>query len=115
MSGPGAKPSRTSGSEKNASCAAITTSQQHTSASAAADAGAVNERDGRLGEPIERVADARNGGARLAGPSAPVRRADLGADAEVLAGAAQHDRAHRRIGGEPRRARASNASSMAWL
>ena len=76
--------------------------QRHT----AADAGAVNERDGRLGEPIERVAHYRNGGARFSGlRGCRCGSADLRADAEVLAGAAQHDRAHRGFGGKPRQLR----------
>ena len=78
---------------------------------AAADAGAVDERNGRFRQAVERKAEARNGGARrILRPRLLVP--DLRPDTEVLAARPQHNRANRRI--PPRRAvSASSAPSIA--
>ena len=79
----------------------MTMSQQDTSAIAAADAGAVDERDGRLWDLVERQAKTRKGGARLFFHRR-LLLPDLRSDAEVLAARPQHDDAHCRFGPETR-------------
>ena len=95
-SGPGAKPSRSSGIAKLASRAARRTSQQLASASAAADAGALHGRDGRPVHRVDQAADLGDAAARAA-----VALAERRAGREVLAGTAQHDDAHGVIAAVP--------------
>ena len=72
----------------------------------AADAGAVNERDGRFRDPIERVADGRDGRARFPGSAGCVGAAPISAPTQKCLPAPRSTIARTcGVGGEPRQLR----------